>query len=96
MYSEKELNTKVISGFEKYYKYTRVADITKIISNMFGVNVKLAYVVLESSNNKSSLSTTSISVDIDSIDNGNIYVEFDQNHKVLFESSEWLTTERIK
>ena len=96
MNNTEEFNTKILNGFDGYYKYTRVADITKIISNMFGINVKLAYLILDDSDNKESLSTIPISLSPDYLDEGGIYIEFDKSHKVLFEPSEWLMTQRIK
>lgn len=94
MNNRKDLKVKIVSGLDDVYKYTSVADITSIISNMFGVKVKLAYLIIDSANDKNYLSTNAINVNINQLEDG-IYIKFDDKHKVMIEPSEWITISKV-
>ena len=89
-----EKKVKYVDFIPNGYKINAVADISDIIKNMFGFKVKKAYAIVESLsyNNVNEIEGTkikNIKINPDSIET-DVFIIFDDLHKVLISCSEWM------
>lgn len=94
-----EKKVKYVDFIPNDYKINAVADITDIIKKMFGTNVKKAYAILESysfdNTNEIEEKVKNIKINPNFIDT-DVFIVFDDSHKILITCSEWMSIHNVK